>query len=130
MPEGARWRRLGIALGVGAVYDLAFGLAILGLTRPAASILGLQVPADPIYLYLNGVFLVLLGALYGAAAFEPDRYRAVAPISAAGRTLGFVLFVWGWRGGRPTAFLILGLADLALALWTLVAWRRDANVSD
>jgi hypothetical protein len=130
MEHGARWRMVGVVLGVGAAYDLVFGLAILGFTRRAAAVLGLQVPADPVYLYLNGVFLLLLAGLYGAAAREPGRYSAVAPISAAGRALGFLLFVWAWRGGRPATFLILGFADLALALATLVAWRRAARVSD
>ena len=130
MTQGGRWRAVGIALAIGAAYDLVFGLAILGFTRPAASILGLQVPGDPVYLYLNGVFLLVLAGLYGAAAREPERYRAVAPISAGGRTLGFVLFLWSWAGGSPSIFLGLGLTDLALAAATFVAWRRAAALSD
>jgi len=130
MAQGGRWRTVGIALTLGAAYDLAFGVAILGFTRPAASLLGLEVPGDPVYLYLNGVFLLLLAGLYAAAAREPERYRAIAPISAGGRALGFLLFLWAWTGGRPSIFLALGLADLALAVATLVAWRRAASLSD
>lgn len=130
MTQGARWRMVGIALAIGAAYDLVFGLAILGFTRPSASLLGLQVPGDPVYLYLNGVFLLVLAGVYAAAAREPERYRSVAPISAGGRTLGFVLFLWAWVGGSPSIFLGLGLADLALAAATFVAWRRAAALSD
>ena len=130
MKQRGRWRTVGIVLAFGAAYDFVFGAAILGFTRPAASILGLQVPSDPVYLYLNGVFLVLLAGLYAAAAREPERYRAIAPISAGGRTLGFLLFLWAWAGGRSSIFLALGLADLVLAFATFVAWRRAASLSD
>ena len=121
---------VGIVLAAGAAYDLVFGVAILGFTRPAAAFLGLLVPGDPVYLYLNGVFLLLLAGVYAAAAREPERYRAVAPISAGGRSLGFLLFLWAWAGGRPSIFLTLGLADLAIAVATLLAWRRAARLSD
>jgi hypothetical protein len=130
MEHRGRWRTVGIALALGSVYDLVFGVAILGFTRPAASILGLPVPGDPVYLYLNGVLLVLLAGVYAAAAREPERYRAVAPLSAGGRTIGFLLFAWAWAGGRPAAFLVLGLADLGVAVGTLVAWRRAVALND
>jgi hypothetical protein len=125
-----RWRTAGIVLAVGAAYDLVFGVAILGLSRPAAAILGLPIPDDPVYLYLNGVFLLLLGSLYAAASRQPERYGAVAPISAGGRTLGFILFLWAWTEGRPTTFLVLGLGDLGLAVATFATWRRAVALSD
>jgi len=130
MTPGGRWRTVGILLAAGSIYDLVFGVAILGFTRPAASILGLEIPADPVYLYLNGVFLVVLGAVYAAAARAPDRYPLIPPISAGGRILGFLLFAWAWAGGRPTTFFALGLADLAIAIATLVAWGRAVRLSD
>jgi hypothetical protein len=127
---GRRWRTVGIALAIGAIYDLAFGVAILGFTRRAASMLGLTVPDDPVYLYLNGVFLLILAALYGAAARAPERYAAVAPISAGGRALGFLLFAWAWHDGRSVTFLALGVTDLLLGLMTIVVWQRAVRVSD
>lgn len=117
-------RRLGLMLAIGAVYDLVFAVAILVLARPAAAILGLPLPDDRVYLQLNGIFLLILGAIYLAASRDPGRYSAVAPISAAGRVLGFLLFAWAWRGGGPSTFLALGLADLAIAVATTAAWRR------
>lgn len=130
MGQGERWRMVSRVLAVGAGYDLVFAVAILGFTRSAASMLGLQVPNDPVYLYLNGVFLLVLAGIYAAAAREPERYRAIAPISAGGRTLGFLLFTWAWAGGRPATFLALGLGDLALAAATIMAWRRSSRLSD
>ena len=130
MTHGGRWRVVGVALAIGAAFDLVFAVAILLFTRPTATMLGLQVPDDPVYLYLNGVLLVLLAGLYAAAARQPERYRAIPPISAGGRTLGFLLFLWAWGGGRPAVFLAVGLADLALALATFMAWRRAITLSD
>ena len=130
MTATGSWRTVGIVLAVGSIYDLVFAVAILGFTRPAASILGLVVPDDPVYLYLNGVFLLLLAGVYAAAARAPQRYQVIAPISAGGRALGFMLFAWAWSGGRPPVFLALGFADLAIGIATLLAWRRAVRLSD
>ena len=118
------WKALGRAMAVGAAFDLVFAVAILGFTRAAAALLGLTVPDDPVYLALSGVLLAILAGVYALAALDPRRYLGIPPVSAAGRCLGFLLFVWAWRGGRPAAFLALALADLALAAVTLAAWLR------
>jgi hypothetical protein len=128
--SAGRWRTVGAVLAFGAAYDVVFGLGILALTRPLASLLGLTVPADPVYVHLNGVLLLVLGGIYAAAAHEPERYRLIAPISALGRGLGFLFFLWAWTEGRPPAFLALGVADLVLAAATLYTWRRAAALSD
>jgi hypothetical protein len=130
MKQGGRWRAVAIVLALGAVYDLVFAIAILGFTRGAASMLSLPLPGDPVYLYLNGVFLVILAGLYAAVARQPQRYGALVPIFAGGRALGSLLFLWAWEGGRPSIFLALGLADLAFAVATFVLWRRAARLSD
>jgi hypothetical protein len=116
-----RWGSLGRVMALGAAYDFVFAVAILGFTRAAARWLGLAVPEDPVYLALCGVLLTILAGVYAR------RYAGVAPLSAAGRTLGFLLFVWAWRGGRPEAFLALASADLALAAVTVLAWARARN---
>ena len=115
-------------MAAGAVFDGAFALAILGPTHAAASLLGLTVPPDPFYLYLNGLLLLLLAGLYALPALDPRRYHGLAPVSAAGRLLGFGLFFWGWRAGHPTVFLALGAADLGIAGATLWAWASARRV--
>ena len=119
------WRPVAAALAFGAAYDLFFGVAILTIPRLLASWLHLEVPADPVYLYLNGVFLLLLAGIYAAAARQPDRYQAIAPIAAGGRLIGCGFFFWAWAGGRPMAFLGVGIGDLAIGLATFLAWRRS-----
>jgi hypothetical protein len=130
MKQGGRWRAVAIVLALGAAYDLLFAVAILGFTRGTASMLGLPVPGDPVYLYLNGVFLVFLAGVYAVVARQPARYTALVPVFAGGRALGFLLFLWAWAGGRPSIFLALGLADLAFAVAYFGLWRRAARLSD
>src|SRR5262245_7700927 len=107
---------------LGALYDLAFGLAILVASSPAAALLRIDLPADTIYLRLNGVFLLLVAALYALPAARPERFHPIAPISAGGRLLGFIVLVIAWRGGSPRAFLLLAAADLGLGIVTALAW--------
>ena len=129
MTAARRWRGVGTLMGIGAVYDGVFGIAILAFTGPASRLLGIPLPDDPFYLHLNGVFLLILAGLYGAAAAAPERYRAIPPISAGGRVLGCALFAQAFVAGRPWMFLALGLLDLALAVATLVVWRRATRVA-
>lgn len=130
MTVGDRWRAVGRILAIGAVVDGAFGIAILALTRPAAQVLGLAVPDDPTYLGLNGVLLLILAGIYAAAAGDPRSYRLVPPLSAAGRGLGSLFFLWAWRRGGPAAFACFALLDFAIGALTLIAWRRAEQVSD
>jgi len=116
-------------LAVGAVFDLAFAGAIWLAPRASAALLGLELPPDPVYLRLCGILLAILGGIYAAAARAPERYPAVAPVSAAGRLAGCLLLAAAWVSGHPTAFLVLGLADLAIGLATFVAWRRAVALS-
>jgi hypothetical protein len=116
-------------MAFGAVYDGAFGVLILAATKPAAALLGLSVPDDPIYLGLNGAFLLILAAIFGVASFEPERYALIPPVSAAGRAAGAAIFVGAWARGGPPVFLGLGIADLAIGAATLLAWRRAVAVS-
>lgn len=106
---------MAVSMGVGALYDFVFAVAILAFTEPAAALLGLGVPGEAVYLHLNGVFLLLLGATYLLAAFAPERYQGVVAVAAAGRALGGAFFVIAWAAGRPPVFLGLALGDLAFA---------------
>lgn len=111
-----RWRAVALSMAAGAVYDLAFAASILVFTRPAAAMLGLEVPQDAVYLHLNGIFLVLLSGMYLLPARSPERYQGVVAVAAAGRALGFVFLAAAWASGRPGAFLGLALGDLAFAV--------------
>ena len=117
------------ALWVGAAFDAVFAVAILVAPAPAASLLRIDLPPDPVYLRLAAILLLILAGIYAAAARTPARYVAVAPVSAAGRGAGCLLLLHAWSAGHPRAFLVLGLADLALGLVTFVTWWRERGLS-
>ncbi len=127
MSDSRAWRAVAVSMAAGAAYDLVFAGAILFATAPAAAILGLEVPEDPVYLRLNGVFLVLLAGLYTLPALDPRRYRGIVLVAACGRALGFLYLAFVWWQGRPPAFLILSLFDLAFAATHAILLRRAAR---
>jgi hypothetical protein len=111
-----RWAWVARSMALGAAYDAAFAAAILVVTRRAAALIRLEMPADPVYLRLNGVFLLLLAGLYLLPAVDPVRYRGIVAVASAGRFLGFAYLMGAWLEGRPAAFLGLALMDLAFAV--------------
>lgn len=116
MQTQGSWKAVSISMACGAAYDLVFAVAILFFTAPAAALLGLEVPQDPVYLRLNGIFLLILAGLYALPAVAPRRYSGVVVVAVAGRSLGFLYFVWAWHGGAATVFLLLGFVDLLFGL--------------
>lgn len=124
MSNERRWRPLGASLGAGAIYDGAFAVAILHFPAVAARGLGIVLPADPTYLRLVGVLLLLLAGIYAVAWREPERHGGIAVVAAAGRFAGFLFFLFAWRDGAPEAFLALAAGDLVFAiLHAVFLWR-------
>ncbi len=115
-------------MACGAAYDLCFAVAILWFTAPAAALLGLALPADPVYLRLNGIFLLLLAGLYSLPAAAPKRYSGVVAVAVAGRVLGFLFFAATWTAGAATAFLVLGVGDLMFGIvHAALLWRAGRS---
>jgi hypothetical protein len=111
-------------MGLAAAYDLAFGIA------PVAAFLGITLPANPVYLGLVGVLLLVLGTLYLLPARSPVRYQGIVAVAACGRVFGFVYLAHSWRSGQPQAFLWLALIDLgfgALHAVLLFLAKRTAS---
>jgi len=111
-----RWRAVAWSMAAGAAYDWVFAVSILLFTEPAAEVLGLEVPPDPVYLHLSGVLLLLLGALYALAVVAPERHQRIVAVASGGRAIGFLFLASAWAVGRPSAFLAVALGDLALAI--------------
>ena len=110
------WRGLARSMALGAAYDLAFGVLILFFPARGADWFGLALPADLVYLRLNGVFLLMLAGLYLLPALDPRRYAGIVVVAVAGRFLGFLYLGGAWLAGRPFTFLALALGDLFFCL--------------
>lgn len=113
---GRRWAQVAWSMWAGAAYDLLFAAAILLCDRRAAGWLGIDLPADPTYLHLNGILLILVAALYALAGLWPVRYQGVVAVAAGGRFLGFLFLVGRWWAGAPTAFAALALGDMGFSV--------------
>ena len=132
MANGERWRTVGDrARRRSGLRPRSSASPSWGSPRPAAALLGLPIPDDPVYLYSERCFPPAAG---GCSTRRRHASRSgiapIAPISAGDATLGFVLFVVGVGGRTPSSFLGLGLADLGLAVATFAAWRRAVALSD
>ncbi len=123
-----RWRWVGISFLVGGVVDAVFGTAILIAAEPAAPLLRVTLPTPPIYLDLNGLFLVALGAMYLMIWREPKRLAPIAAVATLLRFGGFALFLGGAVLGRgDPSFKALALVDGVLAIVHLALLRSAAG---
>lgn len=115
-------RLLRVTLVLAAIYDISF--AVLMVTAPEIPAAFFVVPLPPDYfLHLTAVLLVMLGALYLAAAEDPRRYSAVIVIAIGGRTLGAILLALSaWGDPSLSGLWALAGIDLLFAVLHLVFW--------
>jgi hypothetical protein len=100
----------------GAAYDVVFAIPILAAPAPLASLLGLPMPEQEIYLRFTGVFLLGLALFYLMPVLHPGRYLGNVVAAAFLRSLGGCFLLGAvLLFEQPRPFLILGAADLAFA---------------
>ncbi|HEV7503861.1 MAG TPA: hypothetical protein VGS07_03015 [Thermoanaerobaculia bacterium] len=128
-PFVRRFRLLGLLRGslvAGALYDLAFAILMVAAPQIPARILNLPLPPLPegrFYLWIMATLLLMLAALYLAAAYDPRRYSAIIAVAIGGRAVGALAFAAaaltgsGLGGLWPLAAADLGLSVLYAASW-------------
>lgn len=109
---------------LGAIYDLFFGLFILFLPVVLAKIIKLNMPAEQVYLRLDGLFLVIIGAFYYLFWMDSVRFKEVVFLAIAARISGFLFFVSAWLFfAYPVTFLLLGIGDGFWAVLHFVLYK-------
>ncbi len=128
-PFVRRFRLLGLLRGslvAGALYDLGFAVPMVVAPRIPARILNLPLPPLPegrFYLWIMATLLLMLAALYLAAAYDPRRYSAIVAVAIAGRALGAVAFAAAALTGAGLGGLWpLAAADLAFSALHAASW--------
>jgi hypothetical protein len=128
-PFVRRFRLLGLLRGslvAGAVYDLVFTVLMVAAPQIPARILNLPLPPLPegrFYLWIMATLLLMLAALYLAAAYDPRRYSAIIAVAIGGRAVGALAFAAaaltgsGLGGLWPLAAADFGLSVLYAASW-------------
>lgn len=97
---------------LGALYDLLFGLLILLIPAVLAKIINLAMPAQEVYLRLNGLFLIIIGLFYALFWLDDKRFREIVFLAIAARISGFIFFISAWAFFKhPFTFLLLGAGD-------------------
>jgi len=100
----------------GAAYDLAFAFPILVAPAPLASLLGVPMPDQEIYLRFLGVFLFGVALFYLMPVLHPGRYFGNVVAAAALRAAGGVfMLVAVIAYDQPRPLLLLGALDMAFA---------------
>jgi len=128
-PFVRRFRLLGLLRGslvAGALYDLVFAVLMVAAPQLPARILNLPLPPLPegrFYLWIMATLLLMLAALYLAAAFDPRRYSAVIAVAVGGRAVGAAAFaVAALTGSGLGGLLLLAAADLGFSVLYAVSW--------
>ena len=113
---------------LGAAYDWFFGLMILFFPSILAKIIQLEMPAQEIYLRLNGLFLVIIGVFYSLFWFNASRFKEIVYITIAARFTGFIFFFSAWAlFAHPFTFLLLGMGDGFWAVLHFILLKTESG---
>lgn len=114
------------SLVAGALYDFVFAVLMVAAPRIPARILNLPLPPLPegrFYLWIMATLLLMLAALYLAAAFDPRRSGAIIAVAIGGRAVGAAaLAVAALTGAGLGGLLPLAAADLGFSVLYAVSW--------
>lgn len=113
--------RLSLLLGAG--INLVLGALFMLAPELLAGWLGLELPGDPLYLWLLAICIALLGAFYGLPAYDFVAYSGNILVAIVGRfTAGGVLLAVAL--GRPdSGFLAaVGVLEIGLGLAHAGLW--------
>jgi hypothetical protein len=86
-----------------AIYNLAWGLAVILFPRVPFRLAGIELP-QPDHLAIQfwqciGMFVLVFAIGYAALWRDPERYAPFALIALLGKVFGPIGFAWGWWQG-------------------------------
>jgi hypothetical protein len=114
---------LRVSLILGALWDVAFALLLAFAPEASARVFDLPLPPLPegaFYLWVLGVLLLMLAALYVIAARDPRRYSGILGVAIGGRILGGLVLLVAAR--RVPGLYPMAVADLALGISHAAFW--------
>jgi hypothetical protein len=117
-------RRQRAILRIGAVYDAGFGIPLLLVPVMICNALALPIPGPGmIWLRLDGIFLIVVGAIYWVMSQDPARYLGIMTVILTGKTVSvvfYLLYVFARHESRTfLLFAALDVVMFALHVWAL-----------
>lgn len=124
----SRWdRRQRYLLYFGALYDGGFGVPVFLFPIWSIQLLGLPEPgAPPIWLRLNGIFLIVVALIYIVSARDPQRYLGNVLVAIFGKVVSVIFYVCYWVTLEGGDFLLV-LAVLDAIVGVLHTWFIGPN---
>jgi hypothetical protein len=114
---------------VSGIYDIAVGLSLTLGREALMALFQLPAPVPPIHADLNALFVTTVGIGYFWPYRDPVRYRwylwLMGPVLKGAGATAFLLD--HFLRGSPTSFLLFAACDGSLALWTVVALKREGQ---
>ncbi len=107
---------------IGGVYDLLFGFGVLFFSDLMVNILGIKKPDNMIFVYISGLFLILVGyILIYTANRKVEDFLFIGLGSCIIRLSYFLIVVLIWlTDGIEIVYVLVGCTDALTGLLILI----------
>jgi hypothetical protein len=118
-------RRQRVILRIGAIYDAGFGVPLLWIPATLTSMLHVPMPDGPasIWIQLDGIFLIVVGAIYWIMSQNPTRYLGIMLVILLGKAGSIAFYLYHVLAlHQSKMFLLFAALDTVmffLHLWAL-----------
>jgi len=120
-----RWALLG-----GALFDFAFGAAVLINWKWVLRLMKIEIPVEPTFVYLAALLSIGPALMWLMGALAPWRYHANITVAAITRLAnGALLGSLVYRGLLPLLILLMVGAELVLGALHFIYSRRLATMA-
>ncbi len=120
-----RWALLG-----GALFDFAFGAAVLINWKWVLRLMKIEPPREPTFVYLAALLSIGLALMWLMGGLAPWRYHANITVAALTRLAnGALLGTLVWRDLLPLLILLMVAAELVLGVLHFIYSRRLATMA-
>jgi len=120
MSSAPRWQRL--TLKAACLHCVLWGIFIMALPAPSASVYGFAETPDDIHLWQGtGLFITLLGVGYGLASTDPRQHWGIVLIGLLAKVFGAAGMCWAAFSGQVSLH-VLWLLPVDDVVWYWPFW--------
>ena len=107
---------------IGGIYDLLLGIGVLFFSDLMVSFLGINKPDNMIFVYISGLFLILVGYILIYTSFrDVEEYIFIGLGSSIIRLSYFIIVTFIWlTEGIEAIYVLVGCTDAITGLMILI----------